>query len=76
MERKRLSAHCIITKTYAFLPCECQKVIKGQKYSDALLQVPLKLKRCKAHRAGRHPRICDIINDIKLFLTVYAVANF
>ena len=38
-----------------------------------------KLKHCKPHKAARHPRICDITNDVKLFPTViaeYTVANF
>ena len=30
-----------------------------------------KLKRCKPHKAARHPTICDVINDVKLFPTVY-----
>ena len=28
-------------------------------------------KRCNTHNAARHPMKCDIINDIKLFPTVY-----
>ena len=31
----------------------------------------LKLERCKLHNAVRHQTKCDIINDIKLFPTVY-----
>ena len=26
---------------------------------------------CKPHNAARHPRKCDVINDVKLFPTVY-----
>ena len=43
----------------------------GYPHSNALLQFPLKLKHSKSHKAARHPRICDVINDVKLFLTVY-----
>ena len=35
----------------------------GYPHSNAFLQFPLKLKCCKP--------ICDVINDVKLFLTVY-----
>ena len=37
----------------------------------ALPQFPLILKRCKPHSHLRHPTKCDVINDVKLFLTVY-----
>ena len=43
----------------------------GFPHSNALLQFPLKLKRCKPHKATCHPRICDIVNNVKLFLTLY-----
>ena len=43
----------------------------GYPHSNALLQFPLKLKRCKPHKAARHPTKCDVINDVKLFPTVY-----
>ena len=43
----------------------------GYPHSNALLQFPLKLERCKLHKAACHPTKCDIINDDKLFLTVY-----
>ena len=36
-----------------------------------LLQFELKLERCKPYKATRHPTKCDVINDIKLFPTVY-----
>ena len=38
-------------------------------HSNALLQFPLKLKPCQP--LARHPMECDIINDVKLFPTVY-----
>ena len=28
------------------------------------------------YEAARHPTICKVINDVKLFPTVYTVANF
>ena len=31
----------------------------------------LKLENCKPYKASRHPTKCDVINDVKLFLTVY-----
>ena len=43
----------------------------GYPNSNALLQFPSKLKRCKPHKAAHHPPKCDIINDIKLFPMVY-----
>ena len=27
-------------------------------------------KRCKQYKAARHPTICDVINDVKLYPTV------
>ena len=32
--------------------------------------------RCKPHKAARHPRKCDVINDVKLFPTLYRRINF
>ena len=43
----------------------------GYPHSNALLQSRLKLEHCKLHKAACHPRKSDVINDIKLFLTVY-----
>ena len=43
----------------------------GYPHSNALLQFPLKLKLCKLRKAAPHPRICGIINNNKLFPTVY-----
>ena len=43
----------------------------GYPYSNALLQFHLKLERCKPHNAACHPTRCDVINDVKLFPTVY-----
>ena len=43
----------------------------GYPHSNALLQSRLKLERCKPHIAARHPTKCDVINDVKLFPTVY-----
>ena len=40
-------------------------------HSNALLQFPLKLEPCKLHKAARHPTKCDVINDVKIFPTVY-----
>ena len=43
----------------------------GYPHSNALLQFELKFERCKPHKAARHPTKCDVINDVKLFPTVY-----
>ena len=36
-----------------------------------ILQVCLKLEHCRSPKATRHPTLCNIINDVKLFPTVY-----
>ena len=43
----------------------------GYSHSNAHLQFRLKLEHCKPHKATRHPTICDVFNDVKLFPTVY-----
>ena len=43
----------------------------GYPHSNALLQFDLKLERCKPHRAAHHPTKGDVIDDAKLFPTVY-----
>ena len=43
----------------------------GYPHSNAFLQVLLKLERCKPHKTARQSMICDVINDVKLFLTVH-----
>ena len=43
----------------------------GHPRSNALLQFELKLEGCKPHKAARYPTKCDVINDVKLFSTVY-----
>ena len=43
----------------------------GYPHSTALLQFHLKLECCKPYIATCHPTKCDIINDVKLFQTVY-----
>ena len=43
----------------------------GYPHSNALLQFDLKLQRCKPHKAVSHPTKCDVINDVKVFPTVY-----
>ena len=48
-----------------------EKFEYGYPHSNALLQFRLKSKRCKPHKAAHHPTICDVINDVKLFPTVY-----
>ena len=44
--------------------------------SNALLQSRLKLDHCKPHKAARHQMKCDVINDVKLFPTVYRIAGY
>ena len=43
----------------------------GYPHSNALLQFDLKLERCKPYKAARHPTKDDVIDDVKLFPTVY-----
>ena len=43
----------------------------GYPHSNALLQFRLKLECCKLHEAASHPMKYDIINDVKIFRTVY-----
>ena len=43
----------------------------GYPHSNALLQFELKLEHCKTRKAAHHPTKCDVINDFKLFPTVY-----
>ena len=43
----------------------------GNPHSNAFLQFDLKLEDCKPHKAARHPVKGDIIDDVKLFATVY-----
>ena len=43
----------------------------GYLHSNALLQFCLKLESCKPQKAASHLRKCDVINEVKLFLTVY-----
>ena len=42
----------------------------GYPHSNALLQLCLKFEHCKPHKAACHPTKCNMINDVKLFLTV------
>ena len=43
----------------------------GYPHSNALLQFALKSARCKPHKTVRHPTKGDVIDDVKLFPTVY-----
>ena len=43
----------------------------GYPHFNALLQFELKFERCKPYKAACHPTKCDVINDVKLFPTVY-----
>ena len=43
----------------------------GYPHSNALLQFRLKLESCKPQNVARHLTKCDVINDVKLFPTVY-----
>ena len=46
-------------------------IIKILNMVIPILMFPLKLKHCKSHKAARHPTECYLINDFKLFPTVY-----
>ena len=43
----------------------------GYPLSNALLQSRLQLECCKPNKAAGNPTKCDVINDVKLFPTVY-----
>ena len=43
----------------------------GYLHSNVLLQFDLKLERCKPYKATRHQTKCGVIDDVKLFPTVY-----
>ena len=43
----------------------------GYPHSNALLQVLFELERDKPCKAAYHPSKCDVVNDVKQFLTVY-----
>ena len=43
----------------------------GYPHSNALLQFHSELEPWKPHKATPHPTRCDVINDVKLFPTVY-----
>ena len=43
----------------------------GNPLFNALLQSRLKLENCKQHKGVSHPTKCDVINDVKLFPTIY-----
>ena len=45
----------------------------GFPHSYALLQFCFKLESCKLHTAACQLTKCDIINDVKLFPTVYCI---
>ena len=53
------------------IPPQIKILNNGYPHSNALLQFLLELKRCKPHKAAGHQTICDVINDLKLFPTVY-----
>ena len=44
------------------------------KILNMVIPLPLKLKRCKLHKAAHHLAYCGLINDVKLFTT--ACRNF
>ena len=56
-----------------FLRCASPNVNFEYDYphSNALLQFPLKLECCKPQKAARHSTKCAVINDVKIFPTVY-----
>ena len=48
-----------------------EKFKYGYPHSNALLPFDLKSECCKPRKAARHPTKCDVIGDVKLFLTIY-----
>ena len=53
------------------IPPQMKNFEYGYPHSNALLQFRLKLEHCKPHNSAHHLTICDVINDVKLFPTVY-----
>ena len=53
------------------IPPQNENVEYGYHHSNAFLQFCLELERCKPYKAAHHPRKFDVINDVKLFATVY-----
>ena len=51
--------------------CPNENFEYGYPHSNAFHQFPLKLKHCKQHKATHHPTKGNIINDVKLFPTIY-----
>ena len=43
----------------------------GYPHSNAFLQFCLKFEHCKSQKAAHHPMIFYVINEVKLFPTVY-----
>ena len=52
-----------------------EKLEYGYPHFNALLQSPLKLERCKPHKASCHPKKCDVINDVKLCCKFLTLSN-
>ena len=50
------------------IPPQIKNFKYGYPHSNALLQF---FAQIEALQAARHPAICDVINDVKLFPTVY-----
>ena len=61
-------------RRYKCIPHQ-RKKMNMASHSNALLQSRLKLERCKLHKYARNPTKCDVINDVKLFPTVYRRIN-
>ena len=51
--------------------CPNENFEYGYPHSNALLQFCLQLECYKPHKAACQPTKCDVINDVKLFATVY-----
>ena len=43
----------------------------GYPHSKCTSAVSSQIEPCKSNKAARHPMKCDVINDIKLFPSVY-----
>ena len=48
-----------------------ENVEYGYPQFNTFPQVRLKLEQCNQHVAAHHPTICDLINGVKLFMTIY-----
>ena len=60
----------ISQRTSVDIPHQMKIYEFGYPHSNALLQSHFKLELCKSLKAAHHSMECDVINVVKLFVTV------